>query len=162
MRTLHPIGTHRTIARGLAAAALVAVIVAGCGGDDDSTTTPPPVVTTGQPPAAGAQPDLVISDVSVQPAGPLVPADSVQITATVRNIGAADYAQRIVVQAPGNHTGGFNGLAAGASDVALIDFPVVSPDVTYTLSLVVDPDNVIAESNESNNESVTIQISTLP
>ena len=85
-----------------------------------------------------------------------------QITATVRNIGAADYGRAIVVQAPTGHSGGIVGLAAGASDIAVIDFPAVSSNVTYTMVLVVDPENLTPEENETNNESTPITIQTTP
>ena len=44
----------------------------------------------------------------------------------------------------------------------MIDFPVVSPNVTTTFSLIVDTENVVAEESESNNESGTIVINTGP
>ena len=165
MQVLRTTVTPSRIALGLAALVLMVAAGAGCGDDDSKSTNAPPgssTPTSSQVPTPAAQPDLIIGNVSVKPPGPLVPPGQVQISATVSNIGAADYNNWIVVQAPGNQTGGINGLAAGASEVAVIDFPVVSPNVTFTLSLIVDPDNVIAEESESNNESATIVINTGP
>ena len=164
MNARRSMGTRSRLLGGFLALVLLAAVASGCGDDDfDSTSQPLNRSTTTSPaPTPNALPDFIITNVSVEPSGPLVPPGQVQISATVMNVGAAGYAQRIVVQAPGNHTGGFNGLAAGASDIAVIDFPVVSPNVTITLSLVVDPDNVIAEESETNNESGVIEISTGP
>lgn len=146
------------------AAGLLLSIVASCGGDDatDSTTTTDGGPTTTSGGTTEALPDLVIADVSVQPSGIVSPGE-VQISATVRNVGSGAYGQTIVVQAPGNHTGVITGgLAVGASEVAVIRFPAVSSNTTYTLSLVVDPDDVIAEESESNNQSAEITITTSP
>ena len=103
---------------------LLFTAVAGCGSDDgDDGDEQGDTTTTAHDDAPTALPDFVISSVSVQPSG-LVQPGQVQISATVRNMGSADYGQIIVVQAPGNHTGAIiGGLTAGASDVAVIDFP---------------------------------------
>jgi subtilase family serine protease len=163
MRKLNTYVTRRRLVAGLAVVLLLATTASACNGDGDSDTigTTDGATTTTQAETPTSLPDLVISGVSVQPAGQLVSPGQVQISATVRNVGAANYGQAIVVQAPGNHTGTITGgLDAGASGVAVIDFPAVSANTTYTFTLVVDPDNVIAEESESNNESTTITIST--
>lgn len=161
MKDLGTLKAQRRLTLGLMAVLVVVTAGSGCGDDDDvSTTTDGGTTTTNQVPTSAALPDFVISDVSVQPPGPLVPPGQVQILATVSNIGASGYGGNISVQAPGNHSGVIGGLDSGASAVAVIDFPAVSPNVTYTLSLVVDPNDVIAEESESNNESVTLTFST--
>lgn len=164
MFALRSLGIRRRMVWWVAAVLVMAVVGAGCGDDGpEPSPAPTPGPTPTQTQAPAARPDFVISSVSVSPAGPLVSPGQVTIAATVRNVGTADYtAGFIVVQAPGNHTGGFNGLAAGASDVATINFPVVSANTTYTFTLVVDPDNIIAEESETNNESSTIVINTGP
>lgn len=154
------IDVSRVISWAVVIVIAIVVLAAIWDGDDPTPPSTSDGTTTTEPAPPAAQPDFVISGVSVQPAGPVVPPGSVQISATVTNIGSADYGHWIVVSAPGNHSGGVDGLAAGASDVAVIDFPVPSPNVTVTLSLVVDPDNVTAEESEANNVSQTISITT--
>lgn len=142
---------------------LVMSTIAGCGGNDDTdeTTTDGGGVTITQGETSRALPDFVIERLSVQPSGVVVTPGEVQISATVRNMGSGAYGGAIVVQAPDNHTGTITGgLAVGASGVAVIQFPVPSPNTTYTLSLIVDPDNIVGEESESNNESTTITITT--
>lgn len=160
-------GRRGVIALGVAA--LVVAGLSGCGGDDDAGTEPTQASTA---PATGGpsqstpapvqpRPDFVITAVQVSPGGPLVPPGKVTIRATVRNVGSAAYAQTIVVQAPGNHTGAIiGGLAVGQSADAVIEFPVVSSATTYRLTLAVDPDNVTVEEDESNNGSQEITITT--
>lgn len=121
----------------------------GQGGGDTGTTE--------------ALPDLVIVSVSRTPSDPVPPGTTVQFSVTVQNRGNGGYPARIVVAGPGNYSGSFDGLSAGQSKVARIGYPVHSPNATYGgLRFTVDPDNVIRESNETNNSSREFSIRTGP
>lgn len=144
---------------------LLGVLTTACGGSASDRPAPPPdtvKLPPPPPPPPPALPDLVIEDVSWTPSAPIVtPGTTLHITIRVANRGDGAYPQTIVVTGPGNYSGAIvGGLGPGQSGTASIDFPLVSKLVTVTLRFKVDPDNIIRESNENNNESHEITVST--
>jgi len=103
-------------------------------------------------------PDLVIENVQQQPPGAMQSkTTAIQFIVTVANRGRAPYPRYIVVQGPGNAQGGVQGLQPGETKVARV--PLLSGAsgpgqvVIGGIFLRVDPDNVITELNEGNNQS---------
>jgi hypothetical protein len=112
-----------------------------------------------KPPPQGL-PDFTISSVSCP--GIVRSGEAISISVSVANVGAANYGARIVVQAPGNHTGGVSGLNAGESKEATINMRLYGPNSTQRFRIIVDPDNVTPESNESNNSSQECTVRVTP
>jgi len=113
-----------------------------------------------EPKSPPTLPDLVILSASVSPDGILAPGTVCTFKFQVKNIGQGDYPYYIVVGAPGGQTGGFQGLNAGETKEATLTQTYYSRATTYEFSFTVDPDNVIKESDESNNKSQTFRIQT--
>ena len=137
---------------------MACLIVSSCGGGSGSNSATEPL-----PPATSQPvPDLMITSVTWEPNSALVPPQTtVRFAIEVENRGSASASTTIVVTGPGNYSGAIiGGLQPGETKTASIDYPVVSPLATYTMSFTVDPDNVIAESNDSNNQSRQITIQT--
>ncbi|MCA6073992.1 CARDB domain-containing protein [Fulvivirga sedimenti] len=105
-------------------------------------------------------PDLVIISSSVSPAGMVAPKTKCTFTFEVKNIGEGDYDHTIVVGGAGIVANGINSLKAGETKKVIVEYMPYSKNATYTLKFKVDPDDVIKESNESNNESQTYTIKT--
>lgn len=105
-------------------------------------------------------PDLVIISSLVSPTGMVAPKTKCKFTVQVKNIGEAGYNHAISVGGPGIIGRGFNSLEAGETKEVVLEYTLVSQNATKTLKFKVDPDNVIKETNESNNESQTHTIKT--
>lgn len=106
-------------------------------------------------------PDFVIPVVR----GPRLfrPGTTADFFVTVKNVGKASYPGTIAVTGAGNVTGIIRGgLQPGQEKVAVVRYAnfFVSPRATYTFRFAVDPDNIIRESNESNNLSPLIRVQT--
>jgi hypothetical protein len=103
-----------------------------------------------------AEPDLLVSDIKVKHDyynGAWVNLSN-SVDVTVANNGAGGAGSfNVALYADGAEveTRSVSGLAAGVSAVVSFDW---TPDEvkTYTLNVVADPDNAVAESNETNNE----------
>lgn len=100
-----------------------------------------------------AKPDLIVSDIKISPTSP-VAGESVTITATLKNQGNADAARFYlkyyiddVYQGEDDLT---FGLGQGNSNDESLSV-IVSSSGQHTVKVVVDPDNNIDESVESNN-----------
>jgi subtilase family serine protease len=104
-------------------------------------------------------PDFKIISSSVSPQGMITPKTKCKFTFTVKNIGKGDYNGTILVGGPAPARG-FNSLKAGETKKAVVEYTAYSKNATYTLTFKVDPENVIKETNESNNESQTFTIKT--
>ena len=109
--------------------------------EDEESTAPPKL------------PDLVIWSGSLSPGGFVSPGTKCTFTFEVRNIGLENYAGAIMVGGPGIAAKGFSGLDKGETKEAVVHFTAHSRGAKYELRFTVDPDNVITESDESNNES---------
>ena len=102
--------------------------------------------------APAPNPDLTVTDLAWSPAAP-TEADAVTVNATVRNTGtAASSATTVDVSVEGAVAGSaaVGALAAGASTTV----PVAvgkRPTGSYTVSVVVDPTDTVAEQDNSNN-----------
>lgn len=156
----------------LSLAAAVAIVFVGvmalsCNDGSGSRQPPPPPPSPSRtpspqpPPPPPALPDLVIAS-SSRDCGPIVtPGTSCRFSFVVMNRGKAPYAGYIVVSGPGNVSGGFSGgLGPGETKTAIVDYPFYSRGATYTFHFTVDPDNVIQESDETNNTSATFTVQT--
>jgi hypothetical protein len=106
--------------------------------------------------SVAAQPDLVVSAITVNPAAPTT-LETVSVTASVTNDGTAptvgSFAVRLMVDGAevGSQTTGPTPVGATA-DVAFTAGPFDAG--VRALSVEVDPDGVISESDEGNNTSV--------
>jgi len=98
-------------------------------------------------------PDMVIWSGSRSPGGIVSPGTKCTFTFEVRNIGQESYNGTIMLGGPGIAAKGFSGLDKGETKEATVNFTAASRGAKYELRFTVDPDNVIRESNESNNAS---------
>ncbi|MBT2442930.1 discoidin domain-containing protein [Streptomyces sp. ISL-36] len=101
---------------------------------------------------AGPHPDLTLTDLTWTPADPSEK-DTVTARATVRNAGtAASAATTVAVSVEGVVAGSASvgALAAGASATVPVDIGR-RPTGTYTVSAVVDPNDTVAEHDDTNN-----------
>jgi len=113
-----------------------------------------------------ALPDLTVTslagDKALYEAG-----ETITITASIKNIGAsASPATTVRLSVPniGAYSKSISALGAGASQVATFTFtaPVSLTAQNITVTATVDPDNLIAEANESNNtRSATVSVNAL-
>jgi len=101
-----------------------------------------------------ALPDLIVSDISISP-NPPISGQSVTITATLRNQGNADAgAFNIRYYIDGSSIGTDRvsfGLNPGESDNEQITYSSYLSPGDHTVSVLVDCDNEVPESNENNN-----------
>lgn len=110
-----------------------------------------------QPPGIRDQkPDFVIVGATQHPPGHIIPRErSIYFMVRVSNLGNADYNNYVRVQGPGNADGGFQGLRRGETKSAKIPI-LVAPNHQLrrvgSIFFRVDPDNIIPEWNENNNE----------
>ncbi|MEH6538417.1 MAG: CARDB domain-containing protein [Psychroserpens sp.] len=144
---------------------MTTIILFSCGQkkeDRNGKITPevPPVVEVPQEIVSAKLPDLMIISSSVSPKGMVAPKTKCKFAVKVKNIGRGDYNHAISVGGPGIVGRGFNSLKAGETKEVVVEYTPVSKNATYTLKFKVDPDNVIKETNESNNESQTYTIKT--
>ena len=101
------------------------------------------------------KPDLIVQDISISPSSP-VAGESVTITATLKNQGNAGASGSILLYyyLDGSKIGEDSlswGLDAGESDNEDISYTVGSSG-NHTVKVVIDPQDAIDESNESNND----------
>jgi hypothetical protein len=129
-----------------------------CGPSPTPSNTPPSEPPTAEPASAGAPPpalpDFAITGYWRDPAEPLPvpPGSKVYFHIKVTNLGTAPYGGYVVVQGPGNYSGGFNGLVPGETKEAVVEFVVRLTNGTVSGNyFLVDPDNIAAELNETNN-----------
>lgn len=117
----------------------------------DRFPIPPP-----QPPEIRDQkPDFVIVRVTQHPPGRIVPGErSVYFMVQVSNIGNADCNNYVLVRGHGYAAGGFQGLRRGETKSAKVPLNVAPSHQLRIGSIFfrVDPDNMIPEWNENNNE----------
>jgi hypothetical protein len=104
----------------------------------------------------GEEPDLLMSDIQVKHNyynGAWVDlSNSVNVTVANNGAGGAgSFNVALYADSAEVETKSVSGLAAGATTVVSFDW-IPDEVKTYTLNAVVDPDNVLAESNETNNE----------
>ena len=148
----------------LVVTAYVLILACGCGGG--ATSPPPPTVTrppsptptrTPSPTPTPTLPDLAIigtpADIPTMKSG-----TTVHLEFLVTNYGKRGVTTWVWVACWGNHRGGFNGLQPGETKVAIVDYAVYGDDATHSFTCMVDPDNVLEESNENNNESLLVSI----
>ncbi|MBN1262716.1 MAG: hypothetical protein JXB35_18690, partial [Anaerolineae bacterium] len=107
--------------------------------------------------------DLTFDSLTATPANPAVE-ENITLTATLRNSGSLAVLNPVVRFYDGNdaivmETLPFT-LAAGYTATVFVNWTVPSPAEIHTLRAVADPDNLIAETDETNNE-ITLQ-TTLP
>jgi len=105
--------------------------------------------------ATALKPDLIVQDISISPSSP-VAGESVTITATLKNQGNAGASGSILLYyyLDGSKIGEDSlswGLDAGESDNEDISYTVGSSG-NHTVKVVIDPQDAIDESNESNND----------
>ena len=113
-------------------------------------------------PATRIAPDLAVfaSDLTFSPTNP-APGEPVIVSAVIRNVGPADASNTVVAASDfgmpiGTHI--IPILGAGAS-VQVSFGPMVFPESYRLIAIKVDPDNVIPELNENNNEAnVLLQV----
>lgn len=105
-----------------------------------------------------AAPDLVVTGVRQDPPDPVLANQRVTFTVTVRNQGSAiavfPPASRFISQAGisrANSSGNAASIGPGQTSSFVFNWLFSGPG-TFKTSFKVDPDNVVAESNESNNE----------
>ncbi len=151
---------------------MTTIILLSCGGkkeNQNSISTPEVSQPAAEQPQEDVEtppekeitklPDLTIIAGSVSPQGMVAPKTVCKFTFHVRNVGNGDYDHTIMVGGPGIGQG-FSSLKAGETKTVVVEYTPYSKNATYTLKFKVDPDNVIKESNESNNESQTFTIKT--
>jgi len=116
-----------------------------------------------KPPPALLPPDLVATGISFSPSNPVV-GNIVTITATINNDGGSQVKQ-IQVQFTINdivvETTNIGRLKAGQSVDTQITRSFTDAG-TYEIGVTVDPENLVAESNEGNNEAEPISITVNP
>lgn len=143
---------------------MTTIILFSCGqkkvNPNGKTTPEVPPIEEVPPPEVIELPDFTIISSSVSPKGMVAPKTKCKFTVKVKNIGKGDYNYAISVGGPGIVGRGFNSLKAGETKEVVVEYTPVSKNATYTLKIKVDPDNVIEETNESNNESQTYTIKT--
>jgi hypothetical protein len=120
------------------------------------------VIDAKAPPPATLPPDLVVADVSFNPQDP-VDGEVVTITATITNEG---YSQSSKTQVQFTVDGtiveitNIGRLKAGVS----VDTQITQSFTagTHEIGVTVDPNNLVAESNEGNNDADPISITVIP
>ncbi len=154
---------------GLAVLLAMVVPIGGCG----TSTSPPPEEALPQQPLSQqplpqqpkALPDFSIVGVEVEPGTLVPPGTAIRFSVHVKNIGNGALPQNAGLFVSGPGTGGFisGGLMPGETKVAKRDWKAAQSSTTWSgIVFTVDPDNVIEESNENNNDSDPITIGTLP
>ena len=105
-------------------------------------------------------PDIVFVSGSQRPGLTIRPKSVATFTFKVRNIGKVDYNGYVLIEGIGGVSGGCQGLKSGETKEVVVKFTANSKSATYTLKFDIDPYNVIAESNESNNRSRAFTVKT--
>jgi hypothetical protein len=109
---------------------------------------------------AGKLPDIVFVSGSQRPGFIIKPKSVATFVFKVKNIGQVDYNGFVLVEGIGGVSGGCQGLKRGETKEVVVKFTAHSKSATYTLKFDIDPYNVIAESNESNNRSRAFTVKT--
>ncbi|HDN68744.1 MAG TPA: hypothetical protein ENG23_04100 [Methanomicrobia archaeon] len=124
-------------------------------GDDDGVANGV-IVDQGGPGLPKGKADLTLSpaDISFSPASQPTEGDSVTITATVHNIGAADATNFVVSFFDGVVLIGTETISVTASSSSQASTTwTATPAGEHTIKVVADSGGAVAESNEANNEA---------
>ncbi len=155
---LHATGDHRL--RGLLPqlADVMSLLDMGTKGNPGDLRSPALPLGGPDPRIPTQLPDLAIVDVKQDPPGAVLSKNAnVRYLVVVRNFGSAPCRQQIFVSGPGGATNGFSGLGPGESKTVPLPFSYFSsgPGKTTIDGIVfaVDPQNLIRESNEGNNQA---------
>jgi len=150
------------------------LLLGGCscngGGQENPSPDVPPTSEPKPPenppePSPAALPDLVIIKGTMDPNVPIVAAGTtMKFIFEIQNQGAGEVPSgyRVNVTGPGNYSNGFSGgLKPNETQTVIVEYPVVSPGVTYSnIVFTIDIDNVIPESNDNNNSSQAFAVQT--